>query len=521
MRLLFSAQVRELDRQAIKEVGIPGPVLMETAGRAVAEAVVAKFPSCRPGVVIVLSGKGNNGGDGYVIARTLRDRGWQVHTLVLAQAKEIRGDAAIHLRVLKRSGGRVVHVSDPRKLSRELERHDDVGLVVDALLGTGLSSEVQGVYRQAILWCNKQPAPVVAVDIPSGVDADSGSIHGVAVRAALSVTFAAAKPGLVSYPGAACTGELVVADIGIPSKLVLGTGAEGRFVDADLAASLLPSRPADGHKGSFGHLLVLAGSRGKSGAALLATSGGLRSGTGLVTLATPASLLNALMTRLTEAMSLSVPDSEGAVSSLAYETVSAALSGMGALALGPGLGASETTSLLVQRLVAGCDKPLVVDADGLNALCGHLDILKRRRGAMPILTPHPGEMSRLTGVSVAELERGRLKVARDFARDYRVVVVLKGARTVIAAPDGRYSVNGSGNPGLASGGMGDVLTGLIGGLYAQGLEAYDAATLGCYLHGAAADRLALRQGDAGLLAGEVAEELPAARQSLTNKGDDS
>ncbi len=518
MKLLNADQIRELDRRAIREIGIPGPVLMENAGRAVADAIQARFAELAPGPVLILAGKGNNGGDGYVIARVLIDRGWQVRTVVIASAGEIRGDAAVHLRALKRCGGEVVHAASETRLEAVLSRGVAAALVVDALLGTGLNQEVRGVSREAIVWCNRQAAPVVAVDIPSGVAADSGQILGAAVRADLTVSFAAAKPGLVSYPGAAWSGEIEVAEIGIPAALLAEEQADGEFVSAAEASGVLPSRPVSGHKGSFGHLLVLAGSRGKSGAALLACEGGLRSGAGLVTLATPRSLQEVFMSRLSEAMSLSVPDSEGAPSAAAFDAIAAALNQMDVLALGPGLGTAETTQLLVQRLVRECEKPLVVDADGLNALIGHPDILAARRGSVPVLTPHPGEMARLTGLSVADIEADRLRVTRAYAREHRAVVILKGARTIIAGPDGHFRVNGSGNPGLASGGMGDVLTGLVGGLLAQGLEPLDAATLGVYLHGLAADRLAVRLGIAGMLASDVAAEIPAARHFLVAKG---
>jgi len=521
MKLLTPKQVRELDRQAIEEIGIPGPVLMETAGRGVADAICEIFAACKTGQVVVLAGKGNNGGDGYVIARTLRDRGWSVRVIVLVAAREVRGDAAIHLRALKKSGADVVHAATTERLARNLERSCRPTLLVDALLGTGISSEVGDLYRQAIDWCNAQTAPVVAVDIPSGVSADSGAILGTAVQAAMTVTFVAAKPGLVSYPGAACCGELRVVEIGIPQQRVDSLPTEGCLVDYSVAQKLVPVRPTSGHKGSFGHLLVLAGSQGKSGAALLTASGGLRSGAGLVTLALPKTLQQLLVPRLGEAMSLALHDSEGAASSAAYETLVEALRQVDVLALGPGLGTNETTQLLVQRLVRDCDKPLVIDADGLNALCGHLDAVQGRHGVIPVMTPHPGEMARLTGRTVAELEASRLEVACEFAQSHRAVIVLKGARTVVAGPDGRYAINASGNPGLASGGMGDVLTGVIGGLLAQGLEPFEAALLGVYLHGAAADRLALRCGNAGLLASDVAAELPAARYALTRKEEES
>ena len=289
------------------------------------------------------------------------------------------------------------------------------------------------------------------------------------------------------------------------------------LVDDDVAASLLPERPLAGHKGTFGHLLIVAGATGKSGAAVLAAKGGLRSGAGLVTAACPAAVHGILETQLTEAMTSPLADRDGTLSLQAFDQIVALAEGKKALALGPGLGTATETTALVRRLVRHCDVPLVVDADALNALAGHLEVLAERKSAAVVLTPHPGEMARLCGLSATEIEADRIGVARDFAARFGVAVVLKGAATIIALGDGRVSINGSGNPGMATGGMGDVLTGVIGGLVAQGMGVAEAAVLGVYLHGAAADRLAGKKGVAGLCAGEVADALPAVMHDLRKR----
>lgn len=515
MKLLTVAAMRELDRRAMDELGIPGPVLMENAGRGAADLIGARYGDAFPGPLLILAGKGNNGGDGFVIARHLRNRGWRVTTLVLAQENTIQGDAAVNLAILKKSGALLRFAADRASLNLELAALPSLRLVVDALFGTGLASDVSGHQAAAIHWLNGCGAPVVAVDIPSGVDAGSGRLLGPAVRADLTVTFAFPKIGHVLHPGAAMVGELAVVDIGIPTAFSAACVDDALvWVDAAAAAELVPPRPLAGHKGTFGHLLVIAGSSGKVGAAALAAAGGLRSGAGLVTVATSAAAHTALAAQLTEAMSEALPEADGALAASALARIEGLLAGKAAIALGPGLGLAEPTTNLVRRLVASLSLPLVLDADGLGALIGDLSPLSKRRAGNTILTPHPGEMARLCGLSVAEIEADRVGVARDFALRQRVVLVLKGARTVVAAPDGSIFINGSGNPGLAAGGMGDVLTGLIGGLLAQGLTPVEAAVLGVYLHGAAGDRLCAAMGDAGLTAGDLARELPAARRAL-------
>ncbi|MEJ2201918.1 MAG: NAD(P)H-hydrate dehydratase [Desulfuromonadaceae bacterium] len=519
MKLLTAAQVRELDRQAIEDLGMPGVVLMENAGRGAAEVLHRRYAELFPGPLLILAGKGNNGGDGFVMARHLANWGWRVQTLVLATAEAVTGDAAINLAVLRHSDGDVIFVPDEETLNAALAAAGGSRLLVDALFGTGLSSKVRGVYARAIEWVNGSGLPVLAVDISSGVDATSGRVLGAAIRADLTVTFVCLKIGQVVYPGVGCGGHLEVVDIGMPATVLADAPDSLALIDRAMAVALAPARPPTGHKGTFGHLLVVAGSVGKIGAAALTAEGGLRMGCGLVTLASPFSCQQVLAVKLTEIMTAGLDELEGTLSLRALDQIRSLWAGKQALAIGPGLGQAEETVALVRRLVHGCPVPLVIDADGLNALGSRPEWLRQCADLRAVLTPHPGEMARLTGTSVAEVEADRIGVARRFASDYGVTLVLKGARTLIAGADGRIWVNPSGNPGMASGGMGDALTGMIAGLLAQGLAPQEAAVLGVYLHGLAADRLAKHCGNAGLFASDLLRELPAARNSLFFQGE--
>jgi NAD(P)H-hydrate epimerase len=517
MKVLTAAQMQAVDRQTIDEIGIPGVVLMENAGRGVADEIVQRFASEETPHALIMAGKGNNGGDGYVIARHLMDRGWAVQVMVLAERDSIKGDAEIHLVALENCNGRVTFVADSDALMESLVNSSDLTVLVDALFGTGLTKPLQGVSLKAVEWLNQQQSPVVAVDVPSGIDASTGKVMGTAVNATLTVTFAFPKVGLVSYPGAGLVGELIVTNIGIPTTVSEQVSTDCLLVGADEARRLLPVRNRDGHKGTFGHLLVVAGSTGKCGAAVMAAESGLRTGAGLVTLACPQSVQPGIASRLTEVMTAPLSDFRGEANLNALGHLLSLTEGKQALAVGPGVGLSKETGDLIRHLLQDSELPIVVDADGLTALCGHLDTIEGQPERQMVLTPHPGEMSRLTGLSVVEIQADRFNVARNFARQNGVVLVLKGARTLIASPDGRICVNTTGHAGLASGGMGDVLTGLIGSFMAQGLTAFDAATLGVYLHGFAADRLQTQFGDAGLLATDVMREIPAARQALAKE----
>ena len=504
MKLYTAEAMQEADRRTITEVGIPGRTLMENAGRGCADLIHERYGRDSRRKAVVVAGKGNNGGDGYVIARLLAEQGWQVQTLILADRVEIGGDARTNLEFLPSDAVQFCP-SGIASVSGELT---EVTVIVDALFGTGLAKDVTGIHAEAIDLINASGRSVVAVDIPSGIHGTSGRVLGTAVRADLTVTFAGAKVGHVLYPGAEYVGELRVVAIGIPESVLAETPGYD-FIDATTAREMIRPRHRTGHKGSFGHVLIIAGSRGKTGAAAMAANSAIRSGSGLVTLGVPATLHDILEVKTTEAMTVPLDDSgRGYLGHPALPEVRFLLTGRDAVALGPGLSWNPDTITFVHHLVAEIQVPLVIDADALNAVSEQPELLRSAASRQIILTPHPGEMARLCRASVAEIERDRIGTARDFAARFGVYLILKGARTVCAAPDGRIAINGSGNPGMASGGMGDVLTGIVVSLLGQGYAPFDACRFGVYLHGAAADLVAAEKGEIGISATDVQEKLP-------------
>jgi len=514
MKLVTAKQMQGLDATAIQQYHIPGIELMENAGRSTVEAIVTRFGSPVDKRITILVGPGNNGGDGLVIARLLHLRGGRPEVFMMVAADRLHGDARANFELLAPLPVPIHSLLDHDTISTLKDPLAKSWLVVDSLFGTGLTRDITGRFAEVIGLVNNTDCPVVAVDIPSGLCSDTGRPLGVCVDADLTVTFGLAKTGQVIYPGKTHVGELVIVDIGIPTEAVqqLDTGYE--LLDEQVG-SALPLRTGAAHKGTFGHLLIVAGSTGKTGAAMLCAKGGLRCGTGLVTLCVPYDLNSIFETTLCEAMTVPLPFSEGFCSIEDYPQLMEAVADKSVVALGPGLGMEEKTAALVKKLYWECNLPMVVDADGLNILARESGVLQNPPAAR-ILTPHPGEMARLAGCSTADVQNNRLQVARDFAAKNKLYLILKGAATVIAGPDQRTAVNPTGNPGMAAGGMGDVLTGIIGGLLAQGLSPWVAACLGVYAHGLAGDRLAAKNNDyfAGYLASELAAELPGALQSL-------
>jgi NAD(P)H-hydrate epimerase len=513
MKVVTGDTMRLMDRRAIEECGVSGLVLMENAGYACVQSLINEYGVGGGRLAVIVAGKGNNGGDGYVIARLLQERGWKTKVFILARRTEITGEASINLDRL--AAAVVAFCPAPGELRHAVAQLDETPtVIVDALLGTGLKSEVKGVYGEAIDVMNATGWPVLAVDIPSGIDAGSGRILGRVVRADLTVTFAAAKLGNILYPGAEFCGKLHVADIGMPEQ-VISEAAGYDFVDAAAVRLLLRRRDRQAHKGGCGHCLVIAGSTGKTGAAALAANSAVRAGAGLVTVAVPAALNAIMEIKTTEAMSLPLADGgSGSLEAAAHRDILAALAGKDAVALGPGAGRNPATSLLLRRLAEETALPLVIDADGLNAVAEDVSLLLRRTTPHVILTPHPGEMARLADVSIDHIEKDRIAAARNFSRKYGAYLLLKGARTIVAAPDGAIAINGSGNPGMASGGMGDVLSGVLVALLGQGYEPFTACKIGAFIHGFAADLVAAEKGEIGMSAVDVQERLPHAFRAL-------
>jgi NAD(P)H-hydrate epimerase len=513
MKVVTAHTMQQTDKQAIEECGISGLDLMESAGQHCVNEILSSFGPL--GNAVVIAGKGNNGGDGYVIARHLCLAGWSVTVTILAERSSISGDAAVNLDRLPQDTVSYCPI-EGQLSSRHMDVISQADLVVDAMLGTGLRSDVSGVYREAIEIINAAGRPIMAVDIPSGIHGTTGRVLGNAVRASVTVTFAFAKLGHVLYPGAEYTGRLVVADIGIPPHLMEAAPGYDLLND-DFIRPMLRRRDRQAHKGQFGHCLVVAGSTGRTGAAALSANSAVRAGSGLVTLAVAESLHSILETKTTEVMTVPLPDSNsGSITSSAFPAIEKLLEGKDALALGPGLGRRPGTTALVQTIVESVALPMVIDADGLNALADDITILRRKKSASIILTPHPGEMARLLGTSIPDVEAIRISVAQEFARNFGVYLVLKGARTIIAAPTGIAAINGSGNPGMASGGMGDVLTGIIVSLLGQHYSAWDACRIGVYIHGYAANLVADEKGEIGMNASDVQEMLPYAYNKLIN-----
>jgi hydroxyethylthiazole kinase-like uncharacterized protein yjeF len=494
------AEMRRLDEVTIREHGVPGLTLMEAAGRGAAEMAVGLLPAAGARVV-VFAGPGNNGGDGYVVARLLAERGHDVVVGLLAPEAKVQGDARANLEAWRRRQGAVLALADTAALEAQRDALAGADLYVDAIFGTGLSAPVRSPYREAIDLLNGTGRPVLALDLPSGIDGDRGQVLGAAVRATATATFGFPKRGHYLYPGAAHTGRLGVVDIGIPAEAVRSNEPAAVLLSDEEVAPLFPRRPRDAHKGTFGHLLVVGGAPGKTGAALLAARAAQRSGAGLVTIAAPEEGRRALDAKVVEAMTESLGDDLGAAGARARELCA----GKRALAVGPGLGQGPGAAALLEALLAS-GLPAVLDADALNLVAARPEVLSAAAAPL-VLTPHPGEMARLAGTTSAEVQADRFGIAERFARERGVTLVLKGAYTLVAEPGGRIWVNPTGNPGMATGGVGDVLTGVAGALLAAGLGAGEAARLAVYAHGLAGDLAGARVGETALGASDVVEGL--------------
>ena len=502
MRLVGSAEMREIDRAAIQDLGIPGLALMERAGRGVADAAAA-LAGAR-GKVVVVCGGGNNGGDGYVAARLLRAAAREVRVIALVPPERLSGDARAARDEAERAGVPIeAGVAGPLPAA-------DGDVVIDAIFGTGLARPPEGSFAAAIAAVEAARgagARVVAVDVPSGLSADTGRPLGPCVRADRTVTFAFLKRGLAVHPGLGLAGEVTVVDIGIPAEAARRVPVACELLTEAEARALLPARPPDAHKGDAGRLLVVAGSPGKTGAAHLALTGALRGGAGLVTLAARPEVLPFALAGRPEAMSVALPG-EGPLGLGDLAPLLAAAREADAIAVGPGIPRGAETGELLRAVLSRAGKPAIVDADGLNALAE--DPARIADVGVPLLlTPHPGEMARLCGTSIGEVQADRIGTAAARARAWNATVVLKGARTVVAAPDAPPAIIPTGNAGLATGGTGDVLAGLCGALLAGGLAPADAGRVGAWVHGRAGDLAAARFGERGLVAGDLGEAIGA------------
>jgi ADP-dependent NAD(P)H-hydrate dehydratase / NAD(P)H-hydrate epimerase len=514
MRVLNSSQMREADRRTIDDIGIPSLVLMENAGRQAVAAIEAMYSDLMERQVAILCGRGNNGGDGFVIARTLVQRGVDVAVFLLGVVQEVRGDARTNLEILGRLGITVIEVADSQAWELHFSEFSDSDLIVDAIFGTGLNAPVTGLIESVIADVNASGVPIVAIDLPSGLSADVTRPTGPCIDASLTVTLAAPKLPLVLPPAETHAGDIVIADIGIPGEVI--DALDGPRIDLltrGAMRELVSPRAPDSHKGDYGRVLVVAGSRGKTGAAHLAATGALRSGAGLVTVATPSSCQAIVAAMGPEYMTEALRESAAGIEVDEVERVMEIARDV--IAIGPGLGQLTGTREFIRQLVDRATAPVVIDADGLNAFGGDPDRLSGREGREVIITPHPGEMARLVGMSTDEVQASRLEIARNFAVAHRVYVVLKGHRTLIATPDEKVFINPTGNPGMATGGTGDVLTGMIAGWLAQLLDAEAACKLAVYLHGMAGDLAEADEGEVSMTAADLAGHLGDALLELT------
>ena len=513
MKIVTATQMQALDRRTIMEARVPSLTLMERAGAGTTDFIQRRFGPIDGKRVTIVCGKGNNGGDGLVVARLLRRLRASVTVVMLASPAELSRDATtMYRRWLRVGGASATNRLQSFEQGQALFTKSDV--LVDALFGTGLSAPLAGIHREAVRLMNDARRPIVAVDMPSGIHADDGTVLGDAVKAAATVTFGLPKLGLYLGAGIDHAGLIHVVDIGIPAAYVEQTDSRTLLITKEFVKAALPARAASAHKGTFGHAGILAGSVGKTGAAALAAKAALRTGAGLVTVGVPASVNDVLEAKLLEAMTLPLPETKArTLGRAAFDRIVAFIQARTAVAIGPGLSTHPETVEVVQSLMKQLDRPSVLDADALNALASRASLLTECK-TPPILTPHPGEMARLeVDATPQSVNADRLGTARRFARERGVFVVLKGARTVVARPDGVLMICPTGNPGMATAGTGDALTGMLVSLLAQGVPSWEAACAASYLHGAAGDLAAARLGSAGMIAGDLIEHIPYAIQA--------
>jgi NAD(P)H-hydrate epimerase len=525
MKILKAAEMAEVDRLTTEVYGIPSILLMESAGRSVIDELAGVFPDIDRRRVLVLCGRGNNGGDGLVAARHLISRGAHPEVLFLGDPDRLKGDALANWKMIRRLDPDLHVLAGAAERRRTLKNTEPPDVIIDAMFGTGLSKPIGPDFRFAVEWINRSAARsfVTAVDIPSGLMADSSQIPGPVVRAHLTVTFTAPKPALLLHPAAAAAGRVVRVHIGSPHDLISEEKYRLEWVDEALVRGTLPRRDRDSHKGHFGHIFVLAGSRGKSGAAIMTGLAALRSGAGLVTLMLPESLEKDVFGRVPELMTEYLPQTaSGAMDVSGREKILGFLEAAQTVVIGPGMGAAASTQNLIRAIVRRAPVPVVLDADGLNAFAHRTSQLRNEEGNPIVITPHPGEMARLIGVRIPKIQRCRLETAGRFAEETGCYTVLKGYQTVLGTPCGRILVNSTGNPGMATGGSGDILSGMVGRFVAGWfrnrrrspvrLEEHVAAAV--FLHGWAGDIAAEKRGEESLIATDMLPCLPEAFKRL-------
>mgnify|MGYP001398326876 CR=1 FL=1 len=509
MKVVTAKEMQALDRKAVKECGIPSLQLMERAGEGVVHALEQAHGPMREKSVSIVVGKGNNGGDGLVVGRLLMKRGAKVQVHILVDPTTFIGDTLANFTRYRDLGGMFI-APPPFSPSYILTSLKESELIVDAIFGTGLSKPIEGMFAEVVESINESHRPIVSIDIPSGLSGDTGTVLGSVIHATQTVTLAVPKRGLFLGQGITCSGDIVVADIGIPPVYTDEAVVMTQLITGSYVATQLPPRPRDAHKGTFGHVGIIAGSVGKTGAAVLTSQAALRTGAGLVSLATPETLNDTLESMLIEVMTVPIPDIP--IRAFGLSSVTPLLEFTNkktAVAIGPGIGTHQETIAVVMALIPQLTVPYVIDADGLTAIAMNLAILNAASTPI-ILTPHPGEMAKLLGCTNADVSHNRLGAATELSQKTETIVILKGARTLIACPDGSVDICPTGNSGMATGGTGDVLTGIITGLLGQGLSPRTAAMVGVYLHGLAGDIAATAHGSCGIIASDLVASIPQA-----------
>ncbi len=513
MYLVTAEVMRQIDRAAINKLRLPSLELMENAGRGVAEQLILQniIDPANHAQVAIFCGKGNNGGDGFVIGRYLHNAGIDVRIFFIGPVNKLSDDARINQKSAVESGVAVKEI----KSVNDIDSNLNCTHIIDAIFGTGFEGVPHGLAAELIEYINRQNAAIISIDLPSGLNADNGQHEGAVVCADFTFTLALPKYGLFLSPGRELAGHIEVVPIGIPDEVVEKFKLPHQLITSEMVASKLPKRKPDGHKGDFGYLLIIAGSTGLTGAAELTANSAMRSGCGMVRVGCPSSTQPVLAAKLTEIMTHPFPDvaKKGALALRGLGEIRQLALDYDALALGPGIGRHHETIELVKRFVADNEKPIVIDADGLYALGSKNDVLKQSK-APTVITPHAGEFKRLTGVDAPSDIHERFEIALSFAKEFDVTLLLKGSPTIIAHPSGRCYLNSTGNSGMAKGGSGDVLTGIIASLMAQGLSVEDAAVCGAYIHGLAGDFAADALTPRAMIAGDIIDFLPGAFAAL-------
>lgn len=508
MNVVTPKQMNEIDKFTIENIGIPGLLLMENAGLSVVSEVEKLLGPMENKKVIIFAGKGNNGGDAFVVARHLFNKGAKITVYITSERQTIKGDAIVNLNIIEKMDIGIIELlkkAQMEELKQELFLTD---MIIDGIFGTGLRGEVRGFEAEVIESINSSGKSIVAIDVPSGTCALTGKVLGISIKAGKTVTFCLPKLGIVIQPGCENAGEMTVADISIPEEVIKSFDIKTNLIDEKIISKLIPGRHSDSNKGDYGRALFISGSIGMTGAGCLSAGAALRSGAGLVYLGVPALLTSIYEASLLEALTIPLEDNgTGVLVKKSLNQIMERVERMSVVAIGPGLSTGSDILEITSTLIKSSKAPLVIDADALNVLAADIKILKERKAPV-IVTPHPGEMSRLTGISISEIQNNRIEVAREFANKFGVITVLKGARTIIAEPNGSIYINSTGNSGLSSAGTGDVLTGIIAALIAQGALPLDAAVAGVFLHGLAGDNVAKIKGEHGMIASDLINELP-------------